>query len=89
MKKDERTVMYDENGYPQPRPSRCPACGSERQHGTLRTPGHLDSHVFVDMKSDSSDRREVYHLDLWICKHCGNLEFQVNAIEEELDADDY
>ncbi len=53
----------------------CPECGSKMHKGALRTPGQLDSTVFVETRG----REEEQHgsLNAWVCEACGYVRLNV------------
>lgn len=74
---DGRKFEREKEGFRRVRPTACPNCGGEMHHGTLRTPGRIDSRVFMDDDESEYDDERYQTLDAWICQVCGYVELHV------------
>lgn len=74
---DERKFERETDGFLRVRPTACPNCGGKMHHGTLRTPGWLDSQVFIDDNESEYDDERYQTLGAWICQVCGYVELHV------------
>ena len=71
---EERKFEPESGRWPRVRPTPCPNCGGEMHHGRLRTPGRMDSKVFIEGPSGAGSQNDYQRLDVWVCKECGYVE---------------
>ena len=70
---EEREFEPEPGNLPRVCPTPCPNCGAEMQHGLLRTPGRMDSRVFIESSSGAGEKK-YQGLDVWVCEQCGYVE---------------
>jgi len=81
---DKRKFERETDGSWRVRPTPCPNCGGEMHHGTLRTPGRLDSRVFIEIEEWEHEEGRHLGLDVWVCQVCGYVELHILPSRETL-----
>jgi len=71
---EERNFEREPGQLRRVRPTACPNCGGEMYHGKLRTPGQMDSRIFIEESSGVGKERAYQPLDVWVCDECGYVE---------------